>query len=48
MLDVLLFYKVLNGYINIDVSAHIQFYSDSEEYPLTGRDELVLKKDYDC
>ena len=40
------FYKVLNGYINIDLSPFIQFFSYSERYSLRGRDELTLKKNY--
>ena len=43
MLDVLFFCEVLNGYINLDVSSYIQFYSDSDRFSLRGRDELVLK-----
>ena len=46
LLDVLFFYKALNGYINLDVSSYIQFYSNSEGYSLRGRDELILKKNY--
>ena len=41
LLDVLFFYKALNGYINLDVSSYIQ-----EGYSLRGRDELILKKNY--
>lgn len=44
--DVLFFYRVLNGYINIDISSYIQFYSHSERYSLRGKDELKLKKNY--
>ena len=43
LLDVLFFCEVLNGYINLDVSSYIQFYSDSDRFSLRGRDELVLK-----
>ena len=46
LFDVLFFYKILNGYINIDISSYIEFYSDSERYSLRGRDELTLKKNY--
>ena len=45
-LFVLFFYKIFNGYINIDISSYIEFYSDSERYSLRGRDELTLKKNY--
>ena len=40
------FYKILNGYINIEISLYIEFYSDSERNSLRGRDELTLKKNY--
>ena len=46
LFDVLFFYRVLNGYINIDISSYIQFYSHSERYSLRGKDELKLKKNY--
>jgi len=34
------------GFINIDISSNIKFYSDSERYSVRGRDELTLKKNY--
>ena len=41
------FHKILNGYINIDLSPFIQFFfSHSERYSLRGRDELALRKNY--
>ena len=40
------FYKALNGYINIDMSRCVQFYSDTARYPLRGKDSLTLKKNY--
>ena len=40
------FYKILNGYINIDLSPFIQFFSHSERYSLRGRNELALRKNY--
>ena len=40
------FYKVLNGYISMDIYPSIQFYSDSDRYSLRGRDDCVLKKNY--
>ena len=46
LFDVLFFYKILNEYINIDVSSYIEFSSDSERYSLRGRDEPTLKKNY--
>ena len=46
LLDALFFYKALNGYINLDVSPYVQFYSDPEGYSLRGRDDLILKKNY--
>ena len=47
LFDVLLFFfKVLNGYINIDISAFINFYSDYDRYCLRDRDNCVLKKNY--
>ena len=30
LFDVLFLYKVLNGYISIDISTYIQFYTDSD------------------
>ena len=46
LLDALFLYKVLNGYINIDPSTYVQFFSDSDRYPLRGKDECTLKKNY--
>lgn len=43
---VLFFYKALNGYINLDMSTYVQFYSDTDRYPLRGKDSLTLKKTY--
>jgi len=40
------FYRVLNGYINIDISSFIKFYSRFERYPLRGRDDLTMKTNY--
>ena len=40
------FYEALNVYINLDVASYIQFYSDSDGFPLRGRDERLLKKNY--
>lgn len=31
--DVLVFYKALNGYINVDMSTYVQFYCDTDRYP---------------
>jgi len=39
-------YKALNGYMNIDMSRYVQFYSDTARYPLRGKDSLTLKKNY--
>ena len=47
LFDVLFLYKALNGYINIDLSTYVQFFSDSDRYPLRGKDECTLKKNYD-
>ena len=44
--DVLFFYKVLNGFVNIDISPLIDFYSHSDRYSLRGRDNLTLKKQF--
>ena len=30
-------YKALNGYINIDMTRYVQFYSDTSRYPLKGK-----------
>ena len=40
------FYKALNGYIDIDMSAYVQFYSDTARYSLREKDSLTLKKNY--
>ena len=40
------FYKVLNGFINIDTSPLIDFYSYSDRHSLSGRDYLTLKKQF--
>ena len=34
------------GYINIDLFTYVQFLSDSGRYPLRGKDECTLKKNY--
>ena len=41
--DVFFLYKALNGYVNIDLSTYVQFFSDSDRYPLRGKDECTLK-----
>ena len=46
LFDVLFLYKALNGYINIDLSTYVQFFSDSDRYPSRGKDECTLKKNY--
>ena len=46
LFDVLLFYKALNGYINIDMSTYVQFYSDTARCSLREKDNLTLKKNY--
>ena len=46
LFHVLSLYKALNGYINIDLSTYVQFFSDSDRYPLRGKDECTLKKNY--
>ena len=40
------FRKVLNGFINIDMSPLIDFYSHSDRHSLRGRDNLTLKKQF--
>ena len=32
--------------MNIDLSTYVQFFSDSDRYPLSGKDECTLKKKY--
>ena len=32
LFDVLFLYKALNGYVNIDLSTYVQFFSDSDRY----------------
>ena len=46
LFDVLFLYKSLNGYINIDLFTYVQFFSDSDGYPLRGKDECTPKKNY--
>ena len=46
LFDVLFLYKALNGYINIDLSTYVQFFSDSDRHPLRRKDEYTLKKNY--
>ena len=46
LFDVLFLCKALNGYINIDLSTYVQFFSDSDRYPLRGKDECTLEKNY--
>ena len=44
LFDVLFLYKGLNGYMNIDLSTYVQFFSDSDRYPLREKDECALKR----
>ena len=44
--DALFLYKALSGYINIDLSTYVQFFLDSDRYPLRGKDECTLKTNY--
>ena len=37
LFDVLFLYKTLNGYISIDLFTYVQFFSDSDRYPLGKR-----------
>ena len=46
LFDVLFLYKALNDYIKFDLSTYVQFFSDSDRYPLRGKDECTLKKNY--
>ena len=46
LFDVLFPYKASNGYINIDLFTYVHFFSDSDRYPLRGKDECTLKKNY--
>ena len=46
LFDVLFLYKALNNYINIDLFTYVQFFSDSDRYPLRRKDECTLKKNY--
>ena len=46
LFDVLFLYKATDGCINIDLSTYVQFFSDSDRYPLRGKDECTLKKNY--
>ena len=32
LFDILFLYKALNGYVNIDLSTYVQFFSDSDRY----------------
>ena len=38
---VLFLYKVLNGYINVDPSTYVQFFSNSDRCPLRGKYECT-------
>lgn len=38
LFDVLVLYKVPNGYISKDISTYIQFYTDSDKYHFRERD----------
>ena len=40
--DALFLYKALNGYINIDLSTYVQFFLDSDRFPLRGKNECTL------
>ena len=40
------FYKVLNGYVDTDISSALQLYSDTARHPLREKDGLTLKKTY--
>ena len=42
--DALFLYKALSGYINIDLSTYVQFFLDSDRFPLRGKNECTLKK----
>ena len=44
--DVLFLYKALNGYINIDLSTYLQLFLDSNRFPLRGKNECSLKKNW--
>ena len=46
LFDLLFPYKALDGYIIIDLSTYLQFFSDSDRYPLRRKDERTLKKNY--
>ena len=39
-------YKAWNGYMNIDILSFVSFFSDPARYPLRGRENLTLKKNY--
>ena len=45
LFDVLFLYKALNDYTNISIYI-CRFFSDSDRYPLRGKDECTLKKNY--
>ena len=36
------FYKVLNGYVDTDISSALQLYSDTARHPLREKDGLTL------
>ena len=40
------FFIVVNGHINVHISSFIEFYSCFKRYPLRGRDDLTLKRNY--
>ena len=41
LFDVTFLYKVLNGYLNVDVSPFLNFYSQEDPYRLRGLDMLM-------
>ena len=46
MTDVTFLFKVLNGYIDIDISRIIEFHSEADRFSLRSKDFLTLKKKY--
>ena len=46
MADVIFPYKVLNGYMNVDLSNYFNFYSMKDRYIVRGSDDIRLKKKF--
>ena len=46
LFDVVFLYKVLNGYLNIELTPLLNFYSKADPYKFTHVDDYSLKRNY--